>query len=140
MKKYIFHTDPAHGWLAVKRKELEELGLLDKISPYSYQRGETVYLEEDADMALFHNAKGFTDNSYYETKFSKGDRASPIRSYASYRPEVRKYEPGLQLTYGSRQFTLREPLKSGAWRVECEGHAYRMSPRQLAESELMPSQ
>jgi hypothetical protein len=55
MKTYKFYSDPAHAWLAVKRKELIELGLENPISSYSYQRGDTVYLEEDQDATLFIN-------------------------------------------------------------------------------------
>lgn len=51
--KLVYHYDFGHGWLAVKRKLLEEWGLLGKITPYSYQRGQTVYLEEDEDMTTF---------------------------------------------------------------------------------------
>lgn len=54
-KIYTFHSDSQHGWLAVKRSELIQLGILEKISPYSYQSdtGKTVYLEEDGDADLF---------------------------------------------------------------------------------------
>jgi hypothetical protein len=55
--KYHFTSDPGHGWLHVKRSELARLNLLDKVSSYSYQRGETVYLEEDCDASLFRQAK-----------------------------------------------------------------------------------
>ena len=34
MSKYYFHVDAGHGWLAVKRAELERLNLLDKISSF----------------------------------------------------------------------------------------------------------
>ena len=51
--RYTFHSDLGHAWVAVKRAELRRLGLLDEISRYSYQNGETVYLEEDCDAALF---------------------------------------------------------------------------------------
>ena len=57
MKTYVCHTDAGHGWIAVKRKELIRLGIIDEISHFSYQRGDTVYLEEDADATLFFNAK-----------------------------------------------------------------------------------
>lgn len=55
-KTYVFHTDPGHGWIAVKKREIEALGFGDKISVYSYVKGDTVYLEEDCDAALFFNA------------------------------------------------------------------------------------
>ena len=84
-KIYKAHSDSGHGWLAVKRKELVELGILEKVSHYSYQRGATVYLEEDADCTLFCLT--------YEKKFGhlpkqdsgKWCERSPIRSYESFR-------------------------------------------------------
>ena len=47
MKTIVYYTDPGHGWFAVKRAELAQLGILGQVSHYSYQRGRTVYLEED---------------------------------------------------------------------------------------------
>ena len=32
-KTYVFHTDPGHGWLAVKKRELTELQIMGEISP-----------------------------------------------------------------------------------------------------------
>ena len=69
-KTYKLHTDPGHGWLAVRRKELVELDIADKITPYSYIKGETVYLEEDCDLATFFNAyraKHGVDPKYTES-------------------------------------------------------------------------
>ena len=56
---YTFHSDAGHGWLAVKRKELQELNILDKVSGYSYvsKSGQTVYLEEDGDLSMFVTIK-----------------------------------------------------------------------------------
>jgi hypothetical protein len=89
-KTYVFHEDPGHGWLAVKFKELQALGIIDKISPYSYMRGKTAYLEEDMDLSTFIKAKGVgirelpMKNSYREH--------TPIRSYAGYdKDEVKKH-------------------------------------------------
>lgn len=56
MKTYIFHSDPGHGWLAVKRKELEDLGIEKEITGFSYVKGKTVYLEEDLDAGTFIKA------------------------------------------------------------------------------------
>lgn len=89
MKLYKFYNDPGHGWLAVKRKELVELGILGEISSYSYQRGNTVYLEEDGDASRFINAcvrKGLcatTKDFRYESKYC--ENRSPIRSYDSFK-------------------------------------------------------
>lgn len=54
--KLNYHNDAAHGWVAVKRALLKELGILDKITHCSYQRGNTVYLEEDQDLDTFMDA------------------------------------------------------------------------------------
>ena len=81
-KTYIFHSDPGHGWLAVKLKELQELGIADKISSYSYQKGKTVYLEEDCDMSIFIKAKKAQgiDVQYRDSYLEK----TPIRYYSGY--------------------------------------------------------
>lgn len=59
MNKYTFFEDPGHGWLAVSLHELSELGLVNKISGYSYvsRDRQTVYLEEDCDESRFLAAK-----------------------------------------------------------------------------------
>lgn len=51
---FTFISDPGHGWLLVKRAELAEAGLSeDDITPYSYQNGEILGLEEDVDAETF---------------------------------------------------------------------------------------
>lgn len=55
MKTYKYYQDAMHGWIAVKRKELEAYDISDKITSFSYQKGDTVYLEEDCDAATFYN-------------------------------------------------------------------------------------
>jgi len=82
-KKYVFHTDAGHGWLAVKRKELDELGILDKVSPYSYQKGGTVYLEEDCDASLFMDAKE-AKGEKVEIRHGRECDCSAIRSYQGF--------------------------------------------------------
>jgi hypothetical protein len=79
---YIFYSDPGHAWLAVKRKELIKLGILDKITHYSYQKGGTVYLEEDDDAGLFINAKKKIGEvvTYNESYLE----CTPIRNYESF--------------------------------------------------------
>ena len=79
---YIFHTDPGHGWLEVTRAECKRLGILEKISPYSYQYGNKVYLEEDCDAALFTNAKTALGEKF---TFDEQDvEVTPIRDYQSF--------------------------------------------------------
>lgn len=42
--KLDFIQDPGHGWLKVPRKLLHELNIEHKITHYSYQRADYVYL------------------------------------------------------------------------------------------------
>ena len=51
-----FYTDPAHGWLEVKRSHLIALGIENQISRFSYEQGSRVYLEEDNDLSRFMEA------------------------------------------------------------------------------------
>ncbi len=57
--KYIFHEDPGHGWLEVRRAELLRLGISKTISRYSYLSADRqrVFLEEDCDAERFILAK-----------------------------------------------------------------------------------
>lgn len=83
-KTYVFHSDAGHGWLAVKRTELKALDILGKISTYSYQKGGTVYLEEDGDYSIFVNAKRAIEQQV-EIRDSYRD-TSPIRNYMHFVP------------------------------------------------------
>lgn len=77
------YADPGHSWGAVKLKTLEMLGIAERITRFSYQKGGTAYLEEDCDLGTFHQAakeQGYT--VVYTEKHS--DKRSPIRSYCSY--------------------------------------------------------
>jgi len=82
-KTYKFHSDAGHGWLAVKRKELSELGIICEISPFSYQRGDTVYLEEDCDAYKF--VKRYEQILDKKCSFvEKYHERTPIRSYEGF--------------------------------------------------------
>lgn len=84
---YDFYSDPGHGWLKVSRKELEELGLVDTISTFSYQRKDAVYLEEDCDAAAFFNAKKEKQGITIKFRDHVADeRISKIRGYNQYTP------------------------------------------------------
>jgi len=76
---YIFHADPGHAWLAVKRAELIRLNILNKITPCSYQKGNTVYLEEDCDASTFINAKKQANEEFTIKESFKEN--TPIRNY-----------------------------------------------------------
>jgi hypothetical protein len=83
--KFKYYQDPGHGWVAVKRELVEKLGLKFTISHYSYQKGKTVYLEEDCDAHLLVDAlkqRGMR----VELIDKHTNLRSPIRSYEPYRP------------------------------------------------------
>ena len=83
MKKQtlIYFTDSGHGWLKVSRDDLATLGLTEKISLFSYTRGDSVYLEEDCDMTAYMIA---ADNAGWTVK---------LRGRNSDRSKIRSYEP-----------------------------------------------
>ncbi len=80
--KLNYYTDAGHGWIAVKRKLLDDLGLSNKITPFSYMKGQTVYLEEDQDAALFLNT--LKDSGIVYKLVEKYRNRSPIRNYPNY--------------------------------------------------------
>ena len=81
MSKYTFYTDPGHGWVKVRRAEVEKLDIATKITPYSYQRNLYVYLEEDCDLGTFIAAKKARNETVEFVNSNCRDRQSKIRSY-----------------------------------------------------------
>lgn len=79
--KPTFYSDPGHAWLAVSRQELIDLGILHKVSQYSYQRGEKVYLEEDCDATLYVNLIYALGKKYDYTVRNQAQGYSRIRNY-----------------------------------------------------------
>ena len=86
MKTYIWAVDAGHEWLAVKKSELVELGIADKISAYSYEKGSTAYLEGDCDAAEFFNAYRAKHGVDPKTKQGKMWDVQPLRRFARYTP------------------------------------------------------
>jgi len=84
IKTIQYYTDPGHGWGKVKRSLLTDLGIADKISSYSYQRGEHVYLEEDCDLSAL--CRALSDRNI-PVKFinHNANKSSKIRSYERYK-------------------------------------------------------
>lgn len=83
-RRYVFHSDSGHGWLAVKRADVNALGIAADVSRCSYQRGATVYLEEDRDALLFIRAYETAVGRRPVIREGAAPDRSPIRSYASY--------------------------------------------------------
>jgi hypothetical protein len=84
MKTYIWAQDTGHAWLAVKKAELEKLNIAHKISNFSFVKGSTVYLEEDADAPQFINAYKSKFGVEPKTKEGKTWDRNPCRSFARY--------------------------------------------------------
>ena len=55
-RKLTFYADAGHGWLKVARADLDALDIAHRITPYSYERGQWVYLEEDCDATTYLEA------------------------------------------------------------------------------------
>jgi len=56
------HCDPGHSWGEIKMGDLP-LKLRKKISPYSFVKGDSLFLEEDCDLGLavdFYKESGVT--------------------------------------------------------------------------------
>jgi len=87
MKTYIWANDAGHEWLAVKRTELEDLGIADAISVFSYVKGGTVYLEGDCDAARFFDAYKAKFGREPQTRVGKHWDRWPGRSFEAYRPQ-----------------------------------------------------
>lgn len=83
--KLNVYNDPGHGWVAIKRAVLIKLGIEHKITSYSYQRGQTVYLEEDCDMSTLISAARDAGIALEFTEKYTNNR-SPIRSYDYFKP------------------------------------------------------
>jgi hypothetical protein len=84
-----FHFDAGHGWLEVPFMDVLELGIEDRISSCSYQKGDSLFLEEDCDCMHFQRA--LTDSypdepinwEYMSLSVDNGD-FSTIRNYDRY--------------------------------------------------------
>lgn len=82
-KTVKFYSDPGHGWAKVRISELESLGIKDRITYFSYIRGEWAYLEEDCDFGTYIAAmkeRGIR----VKTDYYHGNRRSRIRGYQWY--------------------------------------------------------
>ena len=89
MENFTYYTDPGHGWVEVPRALLHELGIADKITGYSYQRGEDVFLEEDCDLSTFYRAMEKAGRPFELVEvYEPGHRESWVRLLWSYECEV----------------------------------------------------
>jgi hypothetical protein len=93
----IFHSDPGHGWLQVRRADLIRFGIADQISTCSYidQRREYVYLEEDCDAARYLEALRSRGIAYTVTDVNYNTDA-PMRAMNHFRPIASPINRGQQ--------------------------------------------
>lgn len=77
-------ADPGHAWARFPKAKLVSLGIADKITTYSYQKGANAFLEEDCDLSTLITALRDRD---YEIKFNEShtNRQSKIRNYETYK-------------------------------------------------------
>lgn len=72
--------------MKVDRKLINDLGVQEQITPYSYEKGDTVYLEEDCDAFVVVHA---LRNQGHEVRFrelNSNDYLDRIRNLPSYKP------------------------------------------------------
>lgn len=87
-RTFPVYADPGHAWVKVKKAFLEQLlgpQWRKQFTCFSYERGDSVYLEEDQDAATLMaacNQAGIEPKGRY----SHTDRPSRIRSYAPLAP------------------------------------------------------
>ena len=78
-----FYSDPSHGWLQVPHDLINQLGIGNKITRYSYRDQDCAYLEEDCDLSLFMQvakANGLSI-TFHERNFNHD---CAIRNYQRY--------------------------------------------------------
>jgi hypothetical protein len=85
MRIFTIYTDPGHGWAKVPKALLHDLGIISKISRYSYMRKGFAYLEEDCDLSTFINA--YKIRYGFDPVFREAcarEKSSKIRSYDNF--------------------------------------------------------
>lgn len=81
---YQFFCDSELTFLKVPRKELYELNIADKISQFSKQHGDYVYLDMEDDLMFIEERKMLDEPMEFRESYSS--KISAIRSYPSYSP------------------------------------------------------
>ena len=80
--KLTWICDPGHGWLIVPLAELQSLGIVDRISRYSYLHDGLAYLEEDCDAPLYLEA---VSHKWLESNVTHLNTDAPCRNYPTFR-------------------------------------------------------
>ena len=86
---FDFYSDPGHGWLKVPMAVLRKnIGAQWRsvFTPFSYERGEYVYLEEDCDLTRFINCMEANGQTVRIRQRPQSEKRSRIRSYSVLAP------------------------------------------------------
>jgi len=83
--KINVYADPGHAWAKVKKSTLAKLGIADKITTYSYMRGDYAYLEEDCDLSTLVSALRAAGVPFEFKEHVARFKQSKIRNYDYYR-------------------------------------------------------
>lgn len=86
-------ADPGHAWGRVRKSVLVALEIDQRISTYSYMRGEYAYLEEDRDLhilidALKRNGIPFDITERHSNSDSKVRRYDKYKSNATFNQQL----------------------------------------------------
>ena len=87
-RRLTYYTDPGHGWLRVDRDDLDALDIAHKITPYSYERGPWVYLEEDQDATTYLEAARAAGWRVTTRTNNEARNDSPIRRLDRYQRRI----------------------------------------------------
>lgn len=82
-KVFHYYTDPSHGWVRIERAMLKALHIERKITNFSYQKDDYVYVEEDNDLTTLAES---LEKVGVEMKLVSHhtDTSSRIRNYDPY--------------------------------------------------------
>ena len=80
---FQYFQDPGHGWVRVPVSLLEELGLIEKITTYSFVKGDYAYLEEDQDASTWVAAMKAANKDFTLVE-KHTNNSSTIRNYPSF--------------------------------------------------------
>ena len=83
-KTLLMYEDPGHAWCKVSRYDKVFQMIAKEVSHFSYQLGDSVYLEEDDDLGLYYNK--LVELGYeIKWKYIHTNDNSRIRGYEQYR-------------------------------------------------------
>lgn len=82
---FRFYADPGHGWAKVSFRQLERIvgpHWRSCFTPYSYERGEHAFLEEDEDVSRFAKYCEAAGIKPVFRRHTCANRQSRIRNYS----------------------------------------------------------